>query len=125
MLSNPIYIERDEYGLYEFLLSIDSNETDRCYICYYTRFLSTVKLALANNYDYFSTTLLYSRHQKHEMIREICSLLSLEHGVKFLYQDFRELWWEGKKLAREMDMYRQKYCGCLFSLERAEKNPLQ
>jgi hypothetical protein len=111
------YIEIDKYGLYEFFISLDSSDYDRCYMCYFSRFLSTVKYAKAHSYDYFSTSLLYSRYQKHEMIRDICSQLSLEFGVKFLYQDFRELWWEGKKLARDMKLYRQKYCGCLFSLD--------
>ena len=64
---------------------------------------------------YFSTTLLYSRYQKHDLARDIGEEIARTYGLKFYYRDFREGWTEGQRKARESGLYRQKYCGCIYS----------
>ncbi len=75
----------------------------------------TAQLAVRGQYDYFTTTLLYSKFQKHDLIREIGNDLSAKLGILFYYHDFREGWSEGVKISRETGMYRQPYCGCVYS----------
>ena len=68
-------------------------------------------------YDAFTTTLLVSPYQQHEKIIEICEELAKKYDIKFLYRDFRVGFREGQNKARELDLYMQKYCGCVFSEE--------
>ena len=123
---NINYIEINEYGLLEFLENTLSNLSERCYYCYYKRLEVTAMTAKENGYDFFSTTLLYSKFQKHELIVEIANKIAAEYDIPFFYQDLRELWKEGIKLSKDKLMYRQQYCGCIFSeMERYDilKNP--
>jgi len=108
-------IEKDDYGLYDFLKQTLSIKTNRCSVCYYMRFDMTAKHAKIGNFDYFSTSLLYSKRQNHELIKEICNSVAQKHDIEFFYQDFREDWHVGIELSKEKNMYRQKYCGCIFS----------
>jgi predicted adenine nucleotide alpha hydrolase (AANH) superfamily ATPase len=88
---------------------------DRCRACYYIRLEAAAREAAQRGYDGFSTTLLYSIYQKHDLIRDLGAEIGRKHGVKFSYRDFRTGWEEGRAKARELDLYRQKYCGCIFS----------
>jgi predicted adenine nucleotide alpha hydrolase (AANH) superfamily ATPase len=63
----------------------------------------------------FTTTLLYSRFQKHDLIRTVGEGVAVQQGIPFLYRDFREGWSEGVRISREIGMYRQPYCGCIYS----------
>ena len=72
-------------------------------------------MAIREKYDGFTTTLLYSKYQKHDLIKEIGKTLSQQLGIFFYYQDFRVGWAEGVKISKELDMYRQPYCGCIYS----------
>ncbi len=73
------------------------------------------KTAKEKGFDAFSTTLLYSRYQKHEMIKTIASEMAMRYEVDFYYEDFRPLWQKGIELSKAAGMYRQQYCGCIFS----------
>ena len=108
-------IYKDEYNLEDFLRKAAFRESERCHMCYYDRLKYTAIVAKKGNFDYFTTTLLYSKFQKHEMIREIGESLAKEYGVNFYYEDFRQYWQEGIKLSKERKMYRQQYCGCIYS----------
>ena len=77
----------------------------------------TAQKAKELGFDYFSTTLLISPYQNHEMIYEVAEDMAEKYGVKFLYKDFRPFFREGQKIAMELGMYMQKYCGCIFSEE--------
>lgn len=92
---------------------------DRCRHCYELRLRATAREARRGGFDSFSTTLLYSIHQKHELVRTVATEVALAEGVPFLYRDLREGWVEGGRSYRESGLYRQRYCGCLASkLER-------
>lgn len=108
-------IYRDDYALEEFLTQVAGQPADRCSYCYRSRLDETARLASAGGYDAFTSSLLYSRRQKHEMIRELAQALAALHQIDFYYQDFRIGWQEGIDTSRSMGLYRQNYCGCIYS----------
>lgn len=108
-------IMKDEYDISIFLRNTVYREDNRCYSCYYERLKDTAYIAKKGNFDAFTTSLLYSKFQKHELIHSIAESIAKELGIKFYYQDFREYWKEGILLSKEHEMYRQQYCGCIFS----------
>ena len=63
----------------------------------------------------FTTTLLYSKRQKHQLIREIGEEVGRRHAIPFIYRDFRQGWQQGIRRSQELGLYRQEYCGCIFS----------
>ncbi len=104
-----------EYPMEEFLRGVAFHEADRCGICYRQRLTYAAAFAKEKRFDCFSTTLLYSIYQKHELIRQIAEGLESEYGIAFHYEDFRKGWREGVEKSREAGLYRQKYCGCIYS----------
>lgn len=111
-----------EYGLKEYLRKVVFNERERCRICYAMRLETAAKKAAEIGADAFSTTLLYSRYQKHAQIRECGEIAAETSGVPFYYHDFREGWQEGIDMAIDRGLYRQAYCGCIYSeQERYDK----
>ena len=88
---------------------------DRCFGCYYLRLRKVVEFAKNKYYDGFTTTLLYSKHQKHDVIRKMCEERGKEFGLNFVYYDFRVGWKEGIEESKKMNLYRQNYCGCIYS----------
>ena len=104
-----------EYDLEGFLRSAVFRESNRCELCYHDRLRSTALIAKRGKFDTFSTTLLYSKFQKHEAIRSIGEAVGKEVGIPFHYQDFREGWKEGIQASKALGMYRQQYCGCIYS----------
>jgi hypothetical protein len=111
-----------EYGLKEYLRRVVYNEERRCLLCYKMRLIETVRKAKEFGADAFSTTLLYSRYQQHEAIKNLAAQLAEEYNIAFYYRDFREGWQEGIELAVAMGIYRQPYCGCIYSeQERYDK----
>ena len=111
-----IFIE--EYGLDEFCKNVINDVPNRCVkYCYKKRLTQTVRYAARHGYDAFTTTLLVSPYQKHDELKQVCENLAQLSGVDFLYRDFRVGFREGQAKARELGMYMQKYCGCIFSEE--------
>ena len=105
----------ENYGLQEYLRRVVFHEQERCHICYDLRMEETAKTASLAGYRAFSTTLLYSRYQKHEAIQEKGEQLAKAYGIEFYYEDFRTGWQEGIDKSKEMGLYRQPYCGCIYS----------
>jgi len=105
----------EDYPLEEFLRGVAFRETDRCRYCYHLRLERTARTAAEQSFDAFTTTLLYSKFQRHDLIRTIAESLAGHYGIAFHYRDFREGWKEGIRLSRQMGMYRQPYCGCIYS----------
>jgi predicted adenine nucleotide alpha hydrolase (AANH) superfamily ATPase len=109
-------VQRDEaYPMEAFLRQAAFREEERCGFCYRLRLSKTAEMALRGGFAAFTTTLLYSRHQKHALIRQIGEEVSQRQGIPFLYRDFREGWSEGVRISKAQGMYRQPYCGCLYS----------
>lgn len=111
-----------EYGLKEYLRRVVFNEERRCLLCYKMRLVEVVRKAKEVGAEAFSTTLLYSRYQQHEVIKNMAEQLAKENGLIFYYQDFRRGWQEGIDMSIAMNIYRQPYCGCIYSeQERYDK----
>ncbi|MBI5809991.1 MAG: epoxyqueuosine reductase QueH [Deltaproteobacteria bacterium] len=87
----------------------------RCSYCLASRLEETAKAAVRDGFDAFSTSLLYSRYQNHEEIKRTGAGLSKRYGITFFYGDFRTGWQEGIDSSKSMGLYRQKYCGCIYS----------
>lgn len=87
---------------------------ERCAACYRLRLLAAARKAREAGIEAFSSTLLYSRKQGHELIREAGERAAAGIGPAFLYMDFREGWREGRELSQKLDVFRQNYCGCLY-----------
>jgi len=105
------------YGLRPFLKAVASDPASRCGYCYTRRMTSAAQFAAQKGFSAFSTTLLISPYQDHERLREAGEAAARESGVIFLYRDFRPLFRQGQVKARELGLYMQKYCGCVFSEE--------
>ncbi len=111
-------IFEENYGLDEFCKNVIGDLENRCSnYCYRVRLEQTAKYAKENGYDSFSTTLLVSPYQKHDVIIKVAEEMAIKYNVKFLYRDFRIGFREGQNKARELGLYMQKYCGCVFSEE--------
>ena len=113
----PIIWHPKSYGLNEWLKELDGRFTfgKRCVKCYEIRLEEAAKKARELNFDFFSTTLLYSKYQMHETIKEIGFKKGEKYKVTFFYEDFRKGWQEGIKDSIKLGLYRQSYCGCIFS----------
>lgn len=103
------------YLLDDFIRNTAGDIEARCEYCYRSRLEPAVMMAKEKGFDYYSSTLLYSRYQKHDLINSVGEELGLKYGVKWYYQDWRVLWQKGIDLSKEQGMYRQKYCGCIYS----------
>jgi len=108
-------IIQDEYDLEGFLRDVVFREGNRCSYCYHRRLETAARTAKKGKFDAFTTTLLHSKHQRHEMIREIGGSLGRRFGIPFYYQDFRVGWKEGIEESKKLGLYRQEYCGCIYS----------
>ena len=104
-----------EYRPEDYFRAVTGREEERCALCYRIRMEKTAATARDLGCEAFSTTLLYSRHQKHDLLRETCQAVARESGVPFHYEDFRVGWSRGVAESRRLGMYRQQYCGCLYS----------
>ena len=121
-------IFEENYGLKEFCKSVISDLDHRCInYCYKVRLEQTAKYAKENGYDRFSTTLLVSPYQNHEALIKVGNDMANKYGVEFLYRDFRVGFRQGQAKARELGLYMQKYCGCVFSEESRynNRNPIK
>ncbi len=108
-------IIRDEYRLEEFLTAVSKEPALRCTYCYTSRLDAAAKTAAENNFDSYTSTLLYSRYQQHDLIRKIGEELGRQHGIAFHYDDYRRGWQQGIRISKELGLYRQQYCGCIYS----------
>ncbi len=108
-------VHEDGYGLREFLRATAGREDDRCPVCYRMRLGRVAELAKEGGYDAFTTTMLVSTYQDHGEIRRAGEEAAAEHGVRFIYRDCRPKVMEGVRASKEMGVYRQQYCGCVFS----------
>lgn len=88
---------------------------ERCNMCYSIRMDKAAAYAREHGFDAFTTSLLVSPYQKHELIRELGEKSAKKHGVEFYYKDFRPGFRQGQQMAKEMGLYRQKFCGCIVS----------
>ncbi|MBE7008903.1 MAG: epoxyqueuosine reductase QueH [Ruminococcaceae bacterium] len=107
----------DDYGLRDFVRAVANDIDRRCAHCYMIRLGTAAKYAADNGFSAFTSSLLISPYQNHELLRQTGEEMARQYGVAFLYRDFRPGFREGQAKARELGLYMQKYCGCGFSEE--------
>lgn len=110
----PLVLQ-DEYRLEEFLANVAAEPDKRCGYCYASRLDAVAAAAREGGFDTFTSSLFYSRYQNHELMRQKAEESAARYGVQFLYRDFRPGWQEGIRRSKELGLYRQQYCGCVYS----------
>ena len=110
-----VIFKDNEYEPQKWFRDVCYREENRCFHCYAIRLERAFSIAKRGNFNFVSTTLLYSRKQNHEMIHQLGKDLAGAGATQFLYADFRTGWNEGIETSKEWGIYRQQYCGCLYS----------
>lgn len=110
----PLIIN-EGYDVISYFRAVVGNESDRCQHCFRLRLSKTAAVAREKGFAAFTTTLLISPHQKHDLVREVGEELAKAGGVEFLYADLRKRYSDSRHITKPMDLYRQQYCGCIFS----------
>jgi predicted adenine nucleotide alpha hydrolase (AANH) superfamily ATPase len=106
---------REGYDLDDFLSRVVGKGQLRCEQCLRMRLDAAAAAAKEKKFKAVTTSLLYSKFQKHDLIRGIGKESAAEHGLEFYYEDFRRGWREGILESKSMGLYRQQYCGCIYS----------
>lgn len=126
---NKVNLVEETYNSLEYFNEIKGLETlgeksERCYKCYKLRMEKAVEYAKNNNFDYFTTTLSISPYKKSDWINEIGRGLEQKYNVKYLYADFKKKngYKRSLELSKEYGLYRQDYCGCIYSKQEREIN---
>ncbi|MDP6416861.1 MAG: epoxyqueuosine reductase QueH [Gammaproteobacteria bacterium] len=99
----------------EYFRRVAGDEFQRCQHCFDLRLAKTAEITRQMEFGAFTTTLLISPHQKHDLLREIGSKLADEKGLEFLYADLRKRYSDSRHLTKPLNLYRQQYCGCVYS----------
>jgi len=121
-ISLPVEYEED-YGLWDFLRELQhQDQPERCLECYRLRLEHTARRAAELDADVFTTTLLTSKRQDVSALKRIGEECGRQHGVDFLFRDWKGLSEDNRDEAKKMGLYRQQYCGCIFSEEERYRN---
>lgn len=112
---NIEYILNDDYSLENWLSNVAAEPQNRCAYCYRSRLYDTAQTAAQNGFESFSTTLLISPYQNHQLLIETGENAAKKYGVNFDYIDLRPYFRSGQNAARTTGLYMQKYCGCIYS----------
>ena len=125
---NKISFKEEEYKTQDYYKSVKGLEklgerSERCYNCYKFRMENSAIYAKESGFDYFTTTLSISPYKNSNWINEIGALLEEKYGIKYLYSDFkkRDGYKRSLELSKTYNLYRQSYCGCVYSKEERLK----
>ncbi|MFA5317417.1 MAG: epoxyqueuosine reductase QueH [Dehalococcoidales bacterium] len=110
----PLVIAPD-YDITSYFRMVAGDESERCRHCFHLRLGKTAMTAREMGLAGFSSTLLISPHQRHDILREIGEAVAVEAGSEFLYADLRKRYSDSRHLTKPLEIYRQQYCGCLYS----------
>lgn len=126
--TKDVIVEEGKYEPNEFFVMSEGLENEpergsRCYKCYEMRMRETALYAKEKGYDIFTTTLSISPHKNAAWLNEIGQKLSEEIGIEYLYSDFKKKdgYSNSIRLSKEYGLYRQDYCGCIYSMRQAEE----
>ncbi|MCK4368923.1 MAG: epoxyqueuosine reductase QueH [Dehalococcoidales bacterium] len=113
-MSLPL-ITTSGYDIIDYFRQVVGHESERCRYCFRLRLSKTAETAKAMGFDAFTTTLLISPHQKHDLLQEIGNELAGERGIDFLYADLRKRYSDSRRMTKPLNLHRQQYCGCVYS----------
>ncbi len=123
-----VKIESPAYDSSEFYSRVRGLENlpeggERCKICYELRLRKTASAAAQGKYDYFTTTLSISPYKRADWLNEIGARLEVDYGVDYLFSDFKKKggYKRSIELSEKYGLYRQNYCGCVYSKAVREK----
>ena len=111
----------DKYGSDDFVRKLGNPHDNRCTRCYTVRLEETAKTAKKMNLNGFTTSLLVSPYQKFDSIVSVGKEMEKRYSIRFYVEDFRVGYRENISLSKELGLYRQKYCGCMFSKYEASQ----
>jgi len=103
------------YELIEYFRQVTGHESQRCQYCFRLRLSKTAEVAHQSGFNAFTTTLLISPQQKHDLLIEIGSEIAKEKNLDFLYADLRKRYSDSRRMTKGLNLYRQQYCGCVYS----------
>lgn len=103
------------YNINNYFRRVVGHEEERCRYCFSLRLEKTAEVARTKGFDSFTTTLLISPHQKHDLLKDIGDEVAQKTGPQFLYVDLRKRYSDSRHITKPMGLYRQQYCGCLYS----------
>lgn len=114
---NDVDLIEDRYKLEDYFRAIAGHEKkpERCRKCFQLRLEHTAATAEASGFNAFSTSLLVSPYQQHEDIKATGEALAEKYRVDFIYRDLRPRYHDSVVESRRLEMYRQSFCGCVFS----------
>lgn len=125
---HPVKLTDSRYDPSAFFTAVKGLENEpeggrRCGVCFRLRLEASAKKAKEQGFDYFTTTLTISPLKNATLLNEIGAEMGERYGVSWLYSDFkkREGYKRSIELSREFELYRQNYCGCIFSRREAEQ----
>lgn len=118
-------IYQDEYDIKEFLRQVVYRESQRCVFCYHERLEKTAIFAHRGEFDYFSSTLFLSPHQDQELLKTVMETVGKKHRIKPYLERIEGGWQKGIELSKKMKLYRQGYCGCIYSEEERYRKKYQ
>jgi predicted adenine nucleotide alpha hydrolase (AANH) superfamily ATPase len=126
-LHSEVNFKQGEYQPQDYYQLVKGLESEpeggkRCFECYEMRLREAAELAKQSGYDYFTTTLSISPHKNAEKLNEIGEKLAIEYGINYLPSDFKKKngYKRSIELSKEYDLYRQDYCGCIYSMRDRE-----
>ena len=129
---NKVNLVEEDYNTKDYYDSVKGLEklgekSERCYECYKFRMDMAAKYAKENNFDYFTTTLSISPYKNSDWINEIGASLEDKHCIKYLYSDFKKRngYKRSLELSKEYKLYRQDYCGCVYSKSERQNNVIE
>jgi len=108
-------IVAEGYDVINYFRAVVGHEGERCRHCFRIRLSMAALIAKMKGFDAFTTTLLISPYQKHELLKQVGEEIAGKEGVNFLYEDLRQGYSGSRKMSQELALYRQRYCGCLYS----------
>jgi len=108
-------IVTEGYDIIDYFRQVVRHESQRCQYCFRLRLSKTTETARQMAFDAFTSTLLISPQQKHELLKEIGEKIAKETGVDFLYADLRKRYSDSRHITKPLELYRQQYCGCVYS----------
>ncbi len=103
------------YDMPEYFKRVAGHEEERCAHCFEMRLDKAADVAIANGFNAFTTTLLISPWQKHELIKETGEKVAQGKGIPFIYVDLRKHYSDSRRITKPLNLYRQPYCGCIYS----------
>jgi len=113
--SIPLIVGANDLKVYFNAINGHEEKPERCLRCYRLRLECTARAAVEGGFEAFTTSLLLSPYQFHDELRETAEAIGAQYGLAFLYYDLRPGFRRSIESAKAFGVYRQKYCGCVYS----------